>query len=765
MRFGGSAATARRGGRLCTAVTATAAWLGVALLAGCGIEQVREVPLPQVPPPLAQGEPAPTAPGPAGRPPAPIAIGPQRGEEARSVPRQPLFAGGARAVAPSSSSPAAAAAPRPAGDITLNFEDTDIREVVGAVLRDILKRNYAIDPDVQGTVTLSVSQPLAQDQVLPILEALLNSRGATMVEADGLIRVVPLREGGKRMLGRGSGGLPGQRLQVIAPRFMTPTELQHLIEPTLPAGSVLLADDARNVLLVQGSAQDIAAARQVVDIFDIDKLAGTQIAMVLLQNADATTVLPELNAMFGAARKAADTNVIRFIPVERLNAIIVLSREPRYIEEAQSWISRLDKVRRINEPQLYVYYVQHGKAADVARTLQGAFSRNAPPPAETGQQPAAPAGSPDLAPSPLGTITGAPAGVVQPGSALPGYGDAFSADSQTEPGGGAMARPRAAPPNDAAAAAAAGQTPDTTGPRIRADEANNSLLIMATPREYAQVQQVLDQIDIPPLQVLIEATLAEVVLDNGLQYGVEYFLNSGNFGTLLTTGAVATGITPAVPGFSAFYQVNGNARALIQALSTQTETTLLSTPRLFVLDNQTARLQVGDVVPIVTQTATSTLTATPLTVNAIQYRDTGVVLEVTPRVNASGFVTLGISQSVSDVVRTTTSNIDSPTIRQRRIRSEIGVQSGETILLGGLIRDDGSKSDSGIPYLHAIPILGTLFGNRNDTATRTELIVLLTPRVVHNPQEASDLTREIGRKFQSVLLMQDELRVTPRPPR
>lgn len=680
------------------------------------------------------------------------------------MPRQPLFAGGARVVAPSSTarpSPAAAGAQRPAGDITLNFEDTDIREVVGAVLRDILRRNYAIDPDVQGSVTLSVSQPLTQDQVLPILEALLNSRGATMVETDGLIRVVPLREGGKRMLGRGS--LPNQRLQVIAPRFMTPTELQRLIEPTLPTGSVLLADDARNVLLIQGSVQDVAAARQVLDIFDIDQLAGTQVAMVLLQNADATSVLPELNAMFGAARKAADSNVIRFIAVERLNAIIVLSREPRYIEEAQSWIGRLDKVRRVNEPQLYVYYVQHGKAADVARTLQGAFSRNALPPAEAAlQQGAVPdAASPDLAPAPLGTIMGAPVSGVQPGSAFPGYGDVMAAPT---PNGGGGTAPRNAPANDAAAAA--GQTPDVTGPRIRADDANNSLLIMATPREYAQVQQVLEQIDIPPLQVLIEATLAEVVLSNNLRYGVEYFLNSGNFGTLLTTGStLANGLVPPLPGFSAFYQVSGNARAFIEALSAQTETTLLSTPRLFVLDNQTARLQVGDVVPIVTQTATSTLTASPLTINAIQYRDTGVALEVTPRVNASGFVTLGISQSVSDVVRTTTSNIDSPTIRQRRIRSEIGVQSGETILLGGLIRDDGSRGASGIPYLHEIPVLGTLFGTRDNRAVRTELIVLLTPRVVRNQQEARDLTREIGRKFQSVLLMQDELRVTPRPPR
>jgi general secretion pathway protein D len=183
-----------------------------------------------------------------------------------------------------------------------------------------------------------------------------------------------------------------------------------------------------------------------------------------------------------------------------------------------------------------------------------------------------------------------------------------------------------------------------------------------------------------------------------------------------------------------------------------------------VIDNQLARLQVGDVVPIVTQTAVSTLTNAPLTVNSVQYRDTGVVIEVTPHVNASGFVTIDITQSVSDVVRTTTSNIDSPTIRQRRIRSSIGVQSGSTILLGGLIREDSTKLNNGLPVLSEIPIIGGLFGTRDYQANRTELIVLLTPRVVRNQEEATDLTNAIRRKFQAVLLLEPGMMTQPRKP-
>ncbi len=222
---------------------------------------------------------------------------------------------------------------------------------------------------------------------------------------------------------------------------------------------------------------------------------------------------------------------------------------------------------------------------------------------------------------------------------------------------------------------------------------------------------------------------------------------------------------PQTPGF-AYSMLNGVAgpKVVIDALSQLTQTNILSTPRLFVLDNQVARLQVGDVVPIVTQTAVSTLTNAPLTVNSVQYRDTGVVIEVTPHVNASGFVTIDITQSVSDVVRTTTSNIDSPTIRQRRIRSSIGVQSGSTILLGGLIREDSTRANTGLPLLSEIPIIGGLFGTRDFQANRTELIILLTPRVVRNQEEAADMTNMIKRKFQAVLLLEPGMMPQARKP-
>jgi general secretion pathway protein D len=304
--------------------------------------------------------------------------------------------------------------------------------------------------------------------------------------------------------------------------------------------------------------------------------------------------------------------------------------------------------------------------------------------------------------------------------------------------------------------------------RIEADEARNALLIAATPRDYGLIRQVLEGIDTPPMQVLIEVTVAEVTLNDNLRYGVQYFLNSrggasNNVSTLLTTGTSVTSIAPPVPGFSlALTAANMQPRIVLDALSDLTQTKVISTPRLMVLDNQTARLQVGDVVPIITQSAASTLSQSPLVLSNVQYKETGVVLEVTPRVNAGGNVTMEINQSVSDVAPTTSSTINSPTFTQRRLTSTVSVKTGNTILLGGLIQNQDNREAAGIPVLQDIPVLGVLFGSRNDTAARTELIMFMTPYVLSNDTEASDITDRLKRQFQSVL--DRSTMAAPRPP-
>lgn len=641
-------------------------------------------------------------------------------------------------------SPAALAPPAPAGaanagggDVTLNFSGADIRDVVASVLGETLKLNYVIDPDVAGPVTFNVSRPLRRAEVMPALEAVLESRGITMVQSDGIVRVMRARSDGKVRaavpIGPPGPGAIGERVELFPVRYLAASDIVRVLEKILPAGQVMLANEAQRLVLVEGTREELQLAADTVRIFDVDQMRGMSVALLPLRNAEAATLVVELENIFGATRKEADANVIRFLPVDRLNAVLVLTHEPHYLDEARAWVERLDQTRDMNEQRVYVYYLQYGKAAQMAQTLQGALSGiNVE------------VKGPSVA-NPLGIG----ASTTQSMAMLPPVAPGFPVPPPLLASPAPVGEPPALSPP-----AAAGTPPAV---RIEADEAHNALLISATPRDYGLIRQVLEGIDTPPLQVLIEVTVAEVTLNNSLQYGVQAFLNSrgqagGNVSALLTTGASTTGIAPTAPGFSLSLTAgNLQPRLILQALSDLTQTKVISTPRLLVLDNQTARLQVGDVVPIITQSAASPITSSPLVLSNVQYMETGVVLEVTPHVNAGGFVTMEVNQSVSDVVPTTSSTINSPTIQQRRLTSTISVKSAHSILMGGLIQDQDNRDSSGIPILHEIPVIGALFGSHNDTAARTELIIFLTPYVLSNDAEASDITATVMRQFRSVL--------------
>jgi general secretion pathway protein D len=619
-------------------------------------------------------------------------------------------------------------------DVTLNFSGADIRDVINAVLGETLKLNYVIDPEVQGPVTFNVSRPISRDEVLSTLEAVLNSRGATMVQSDGIIRVMPMRKDGKTAAAPPLGSGPaaqalGQHTEVFPLRFVTSTDMQHLLEKVLPAGQPIAADDKHRLVLVQGSPSELQLAEDTVKVFDIDQLSGTSMALLPLRNADPVAMVEELRNIFSATRKEADADSIRFMAISRLNAVMVITRSGRYLDDARTWIARLDRVQDLNERRVYVYNLQYAKAVQIGEKLQGLLTNLD----IQFKRPTALTSADGLAPTAPG-FEGPKADAAKPVSG-----------PEPLPPPGAAPLPAPTAPSDAA--------PDTskTGVRIEADESHNSLLISANARDYELIRQVLAGIDVPPLQVLIEVTVAEVVLNDNLNYGVEYFINSGKTSSLLTTSNLAS-IAPVVPGFNLSW-VAGNfaPKAILDLLSQVTQTKVISTPRLLVLSNETARLQVGDVVPIITQSATSTVTNNPSIVNNVTYKETGVVLEVTPRVNSGGYVTMDVNQSVSTVVNTTTSTIDSPTFQQRRLTSTVSVKSGETILLGGLIQQTDSRNAQGIPFLHDLPGIGPLFGSHINSTGRTELIMLMTPHVISNDADSRGLTAKIEQQFSTVL--------------
>ncbi len=656
----------------------------------------------------------------------------------RTVATMPAGRAGGAAIQPivvrGSDSPIPVVTPRPGAgaaspaDLTLNFAGADIRDVVNAVLGETLKLNYVIDPEVQGPVTFNVSRPVSRDEILTTLEAVLNSRGATMVQSDGIIRVMPLRKDGKSNAAPplAAATTPGQRSEIFPLRFVSAADMQRVLEKVLPAGTPITGDDRRRMVLIQGTPSELQLAEETVRVFDIDQLTGTSIAVVPLRNADPAAMADELRNIFAATRKEADSDAIRIMAVKRLNALMIITRSGRYLDEARAWIARLDRAHDLTERRVYVYNLQYAKATQIGEKLQGLltnldikFKPPATPAADTGLAPAAP-------------------GFEGPAKPLP-------------PPVLPTAAPPPAPAEAAALASPTAPPPLNTGVRIEADEAHNALLISANARDYELIRQVLAGIDVPPLQVLIEVTVAEVVLNDNLNYGVEYYINHGKTNTLLTTSNIPA-IAPVVPGFNLSW-VAGNfqPKIILDLLSSVTQTKVISTPRLLVLSNETARLQVGDVVPIITQSAASTITSNPLVLNNVTYKETGVVLEVTPRINSGGYVTMDLNQSVSTVVPTSTSTIDSPTFQQRRLNSTVSVKSGETILLGGLIQQTDSRQQQGIPILHDLPGIGALFGSHTNGAGRTELIMLMSPHVISNEADSRSLTARIEQQFQTVL--------------
>ncbi|HEX4569687.1 MAG TPA: secretin N-terminal domain-containing protein, partial [Dongiaceae bacterium] len=493
--------------------------------------------------------------------------------------------------------------------------------------------------------------------------------------------------------------------------------------------------------------------------------------------SDPEAVANELRMILVPAGSGAASNLIQVEPVDRMSAILVITSQPAYLQRAREWISQLDHGDETTQRRLYVRYIQNGRAVDLARVLRQALGIGGGGGAQEASSPVAPGMVQSTVSAPAGGgfsngggITGGGLGGSTPtlgggqtsgfpsgagGNSLGGQsggGSSFGSNTTTGYGGGAGGQDQTAS-SDTGGDNSGGQGGDQL--RIVSDARNNALIIYATPKEYELIDQAMQRLDIAPLQVLIEATIAEVTLNNQLQYGLQWFFQSGDssfvFSTL-TTGAVS----PIFPGFN--YVLNAtSAHIVLNALTAITQVKVISSPDLLVLDNGTGHLQVGDQVPIATQSAVSVISPGAPVVNSVDYLNTGVILNITPRVSSSGLVMLDIDQEVSQAVQTTSSNIDSPTIQQRRIESSVAVNTGETIALGGLIQDHQSNTVTGIPVLSNIPVLGNLFKTTNNQHDRTELLVLLSPKVIKNSNDARLATNELRQRLKGLQVLEQKM--------
>jgi general secretion pathway protein D len=632
------------------------------------------------------------------------------------------------------------------GDIGLNFPEADVQVVAQTVLGDLLGIDYTIAPDVSGPVTVVTARPIARDSVLPFLEDSFAIGGFALVLENGRARIERIAQGISG--GIAQPGTPGFGTELLQLQFVSADQMRALIAPILP-NVVSVSDPTRNILLLRGTSGQRASARELLQQFDVNWLRNMSFALFVPKRTDARVIVPELEKLINAP-DSPTRDLVRIISMDKLNGILAISRQRQYLDDVNRWIEILDRQGQNNEPRLFVYRVQNSRSRDLARTLNRAFGRSNGSDGGVEQQQAAFAdsGSPDGAPSTGGRVVSAPQQSFNDGYS---YGVAASpppATSSAQGGGSAAFGDN----GDSSGGGSGSGGFGSGGVQISSDDTNNAILVFGTPREYAVIEDALRKLDVPPMQVMIEAAITEVSLTDDLRYGLQWNFVEGNENIVLTDNTGGLGLVRDVPGFSFLFGNSGSLTGVLNALEGKTKVNVVSAPKLMVINNQTASLQVGNQVPVLTQNSTATIDPNAPVINAIEYRDTGVILKITPRVNGSGLVLLDISQEVSDVLssRAAASGIDSPTISTRRVSTTVAVQDGQVLALGGLIRNVQTRDKTGIPFLSQIPIIGGLFGRQVEATDRIELVILLKPRVIRTVDDARAITEELRSKIRSL---------------
>lgn len=661
------------------------------------------------------------------------------------------------------------------GQVDFNFENNPIQSVVKAILGDLLQENYTIAPNVGGNVSFSTSKPIRADQAMSVLEMLLSWTGNTLVYKDGRYTVLQIKDAlpGNLTPKIGAPNLAnGYEVRVFPLRYISPSEMAKLLKPYAKADAFINIDTSRSMLVLAGTASELTNYAQTIDIFDVDWLKGMSVGVFTLQRVEVGTLLPELEKVFGATGESPLAGMFRFIPIERSNAIIAITAQPEYLRQAEEWLKRLDRAGDESATQLFVYDVKNIKSIDLADYLGQIF---------------------------LGSASGGSArrtdtsGAVAPGLAAATIGGAGATGTETSAGRSGSARSSrfgsrtsSQPKSGAATGAVAGNGDSDI--RITAVEESNQLLIMATPAEWDSMQAAIRKLDIAPLQVHIETKILEVTLSGDLKFGVKWWFaglkGEGYDGASYTNpndpngypipnrldrqrSLLGAATSPAAAGNFFYSYLNSKFQVALSALQSSGQAKILSAPSLMVMNNQEAEINVGTRIPVLTQSiiGIGTLqtnnagTTTNQGIGQTTYLDTGVILQVKPRVNPGGLVYMDVSQEVSKPgVVSANGNRE---INKRTLDTSIAVQSGQTILLGGLISEDDQDSDDGVPGLSRVPVLGKLFGSTSRSHQRTELIVLITPEVVSNSDEAREITEEYKRQFQNLNPLRGESQSTP----
>jgi general secretion pathway protein D len=621
-----------------------------------------------------------------------------------------------------------------AENVTLSLVKVPAAHAAKTILGDLLGVRYTIDHSVKGEVTIETPRPVTKAAAVDLFQAALRSSGAVLVSTKGHYRIVPADQAliGASISVSGSKAArskPGSGVHIVQLKYVAASEINRLLEPMAPRGGIVRADEARNIITLSGSQQEIASMLEAIKIFDVDTMKGMSFALIPVTSSQPTAIAEELRTIFAANAEGPMAGMVRFLPNNRLKAVLVITPQRHYLARAGDWVRKLDAQARGTERQFYTYAVQNRRAQDLVDALQALFSGGSDGKDTSSVTPSEKEAVVDWkAPGPLDLAGGSP------GSRK------------------ALARPSRGPAHGKQSITVATVTLDdkegTRRVRIAADLAKNALLIEATPAEYRRLMRVIGELDVMPSQVVIEATIAEVSLNDDLKMGVRWFFANNKKQSFTFTDAASGALNSVFPGFS-YAMTSANLTATFNALNEITNVKVISSPSLTVMDNNTAVLQIGDQVPITTATAVGVVGGGAPIVSTVSYRDTGVILAITPRINASGRVLLEIEQEVSTVATTTTSTIDSPTIRQRRIKTSVFVKDGQALALGGMIQTSTEASSGHVPFLGDIPLLGTMFRSKDSEAAKTELIIIIKPHVIRNFDDVEAITKEFREELAS----------------
>ncbi|MCP5130103.1 MAG: type II secretion system secretin GspD [Pseudomonadales bacterium] len=631
-------------------------------------------------------------------------------------------------------------------DVSINFEQAPLSEVMHAILGDILKLDYVVDQPINGEVTLRTRTPIPRDELFSVLESLLKANNVLMIRgSDGRFLVTGEANGARlspKVSNPHSKG-PGFATIIVPLQYISASNMAEILQPVADPAAFVRVDNVRNLLMLAGTSAQLQGWLDMVQTFDVDMLAGMSVGIFRLENSSAEEVNQAISAVLstggGPDGQSGDwSQLIRVIPIERLNSIMVVSPRAHYLDIVQKWIERLDEAYYSEaDMRLYVYPVQNTTAERLATLLNSIYSGNMT------QQPG----------SSRSNTGSAGGGGIAPGMSPESIGSSSATSGNYQPGNNNRGADRGE--SISTVSLAAGDGNSLLGDvRVVADEENNALMIYSTGMQFRIIKTALDQLDIEATQVVIEASILEVTLTDKLRYGLEWTFKNGigddyNGRGLLTTAATAAP-SVIVPGFS--YAVTnsiGDISAVLNALSEDNLINVISTPSVMVLDNHDAYIHVGNQVPVISG---ETINDGGFATQNVTYRDTGVQLNVRPSVNAGGLVTMQIEQSVTDVG--TVDSRGNPTFLERAIMSRVAVRSHESVVLGGLIRENAKSNETGVPFLHKLPVVGPIFGSVDKEDTRTELLVIITPRAIYNEQDLREVSEEMRSQIRHMELIE-----------